>query len=157
MRPAEEIVIVAKARALEVDDPPTGNLRRGVLAGLLAAALGATIWAAITASTGYQMGFVAVGVGFLVGAAVKIAGRGADVRFGVVGAVSAFLGCALGNLLAISVLAANASQGSVLGTLGTLDTRLVGDLLVATFHPIDSIFYVIAVVEGFFFSFESAH
>jgi len=44
--------------------------------GLIGALVGAAVWAAITIGTDYEIGYVAVLVGFLAGAAVKIGGRG---------------------------------------------------------------------------------
>jgi hypothetical protein len=42
------------------------NLSFGIVGGAVAAAVGATIWAIITAVTNYQIGWMAVGVGFLI-------------------------------------------------------------------------------------------
>ncbi len=83
------------------------NLVVGALAGLAAALVGAAIWAVVTALTQYQIGFMAIGVGFLVGFAVRAAGRGVDPVFGVVGAALALLGCVLGNLLMVLYFLAN--------------------------------------------------
>ena len=52
--------------------PAASNLPPGVVAGLGAAIVGAAIWAAITAATDYQIGFMAIGVGFLAGFAVRL-------------------------------------------------------------------------------------
>ena len=43
------------------------NLPKAVLFGVLACIAGAVAWALISISTGYQMGYMAIGVGFLVG------------------------------------------------------------------------------------------
>ena len=47
------------------------SLPMGLMAGAGAALLGAIGWAVITALTKFQIGFMAVGVGFLVGTAVR--------------------------------------------------------------------------------------
>ena len=86
--------------------PAASNLPLGALAGLGAAIAGAAIWAAITAATEYQIGWMAIGVGFLVGFAVRVVGKGSEASFGVVGAVLALLGCLLGNLLTLAWFAA---------------------------------------------------
>jgi len=82
------------------------NLAMGFMAGLVAAAVGAGLWALITVVTDFQIGWMAVGVGFVVGWAVRIGGKGTHSAFGVVGALLALGGCAMGNLLAIVVIAA---------------------------------------------------
>jgi len=58
------------------------NLVLAALAGGVAALLGACIWAAVTVTTNYQIGWMAVGVGFLVGYAVRSFGKGIDKSFG---------------------------------------------------------------------------
>ena len=47
------------------------NLPKAVLFGVLACIAGAVAWALISISTGYQMGYMAIGVGFLVGFAMR--------------------------------------------------------------------------------------
>src|SRR5882672_10328355 len=78
------------ARPVEV----TENLPMGFMAGLIAAAVGAGLWALVTILTGYQIGWMAVGVGFLVGWAVRAGGKGTHTVFGMMGAMLALGGCA---------------------------------------------------------------
>jgi hypothetical protein len=59
----------------------------GVGAGLAAAIAGAIIWAVISAVTEYQIGWMAVGVGFLVGMTVRVVGKGIEKHFGIAGAL----------------------------------------------------------------------
>lgn len=129
------------------------NLPLGAIAGAAAALVGAAAWAGITVATGYQIGFMAIGVGFLVGFAVRIAGRGVSTPFGVIGAVLALAGCALGNLLAVTAIVAAANDVSLLEALPQLDFPLVRELMVATFGYMDLLFYGIAVYEGYRLSF----
>lgn len=84
------------------------SLLLGLLGGTAAALASAAIWvgitwayirwAGITAASDDQMTWMAVIVGFLVGFAVRHAGRGIDLPFGIVGAVLTLAGCFLGNL-----------------------------------------------------------
>ena len=55
------------------------NLLLGAAAGMIAALAGAAVWAGVTVVTGYQIGFMAIGVGFLVGYAIRAVGRGVDL------------------------------------------------------------------------------
>ena len=73
------------------------NLLIALLAGIAAAVVGTIVWAAITVTTGYQIGYMAIAVGFIVGYAVRL-GNGIDKIFGVLGAALALGGCVLGNL-----------------------------------------------------------
>ena len=99
---AEEISIDPAQLQHALENPRSEqNLLLGVLAGAVWALVGATLWAVVTAATGYQIGYMAVAVGFFVGFAMRHFGKGIDSTFGVVGAGLALLGCALGNLFAV--------------------------------------------------------
>ena len=129
------------------------NLVVGALAGLAAALVGAAIWAVITALTQYQIGFMAIGVGFLVGFAVRAAGKGIDPVFGVVGAAFALLGCVLGNLLMVLYFLADKEQMPFLELLSRLDLELVRRVMAATFDVMDVVFYGIAMYCGYKYAF----
>lgn len=129
------------------------DFSRGFLAGLGAAILGACLWAVITVLTGYQIGWMAVGVGFLVGYANRTFGRGVDKSFGYTGAALALFGCLLGNLLSVCIIIGNQTDTSSLSVLAGLNPGSALDLIAATFQPMDLLFYGIALYEGYKFSF----
>jgi len=129
------------------------KLGAGIAAGAAAALLGAAAWAAITVATGYQIGFMAIGIGFLVGWAVRSAGKGVAKTFGIAGAVLALLGCAVGNLLAAVGLVAKQEGIPFFDLLSGLSPEVAIELMRATFSPIDLLFYGIAVYEGYRLSF----
>lgn len=129
------------------------NLAIGLIAGLIAALAGAAVWAALTAVTEYQIGWMAVGVGFLVGYAVRFAGKGLDKIFGVAGALLALVGCLLGNLFTVCYFVGVNQEMSFFEVLSRLTPSIVVDLLAVTFSPMDLLFYGIAVYEGYRFSF----
>ncbi len=129
------------------------NLNLGILGGAAAALVGAALWAGITVATGYQIGWMAVGVGFLVGFAVRAAGKGIDKAFGVVGAAWALLGCGAGNLLAVCAMVARQESLPFFEIVSRLDFTIARELMVATFSPMDLLFYGLAVYEGYKFSF----
>ena len=131
------------------------NLLLGIVGGFVATLIGAAIWAAVTLATGYQIGWMAVGVGFLVGLAVRLLGKGITPAFGLVGAVGALLGCLLGNLFSVCGFAAsqqNVPFSNLLFGLLSEPAALV-ELCKATFQPMDLLFYGIAVYEGYNFAF----
>ena len=129
------------------------NLVLAVIAGGAAALLGATVWAAITMAISYQIGWMAVGVGFLAGYAVRTFGKGIDRSYGIIGAGWSLVGCATGNLLAVVGLVAKHQNIPVIDILGKLNPEIVASLMRATFNPMDLLFYGIAVYEGYRFSF----
>ena len=152
--PNEPAAAAAVASAAPTDPlavAPTGNLPAALGAGLVAALAGAIVWAVITVATQMQIGFMAVGVGFLVAWAVRRFGQGAHPVYGVLGAALALLGCVAGNLLsACSFLATSQGKGlmEILGLVAA-HPAVAGRLLEATFSGMDLLFYAIAVYEGF--------
>lgn len=124
-----------------------------ILAGGAAALVGAVVWAAVTVFTGYQIGWMAVGVGFLVGFAVRYFGKGMDKSFGVVGAAWSLLGCGAGNFFAVCGMVAKEQGAPLSFVLGNLNVEIAIDMMVATFSPMDLLFYGIAVYEGYRFAF----
>ncbi len=128
------------------------NLSMALLGGAAAAVIGASLWALITSVTGWQIGFMAVGVGILVGYVVQKAGKGVDMSFGLVGAVMSLLGCLGGNLLVVCVQLADQEGIGVFETVSGLDLDLAIELMTVTFSPMDLVFYGIAVYEGYRFS-----
>lgn len=125
------------------------NLSFGIMAGLVAAMLGAGLWAAVTYLTGYQIGFMAVGIGFAVGYAIRQFGQGVDISFAISGAILSLLGCLIGNLLAVCLSIADYQGISLSEVLSSLDTDSIGTIMIESFHPMDLLFYGIAVYEGF--------
>lgn len=125
------------------------NLPLGAVGGLMGALVGAGLWAAITVFTEFQIGWMAVGVGFLVGIAVRTLGKGVDRVFGFVGAGIALFGCLLGNLLATCGFIAQQQDMPFFEVLTRLNPEIIVDLMVATFSPMDLVFYGFAVYEGY--------
>ncbi|MEK6743051.1 MAG: hypothetical protein AABZ15_05560 [Nitrospirota bacterium] len=129
------------------------NLSMGAVGGIAAAAVGAVIWAIITIATGYQIGWMAIGVGFLVGYAVKLLGKGVDPVFGYAGAAIALAGCIIGNLLTVVIMVSRQESLEVLTVLSRLTPGLALDILKETFQPMDVLFYGLAVYEAYKISF----
>ena len=131
------------------------NLTMAIVGGLTASVVAALIWALITYITNFQIGFMAIGVGILVGYAVKFFGKGVTTPFGIVGAVFALFGCILGNLLA-AVIAGAMEEGSSFAFILSIllsSPEVILEVYKATFSPIDLLFYGIAIYEGYKISF----
>jgi len=128
------------------------NLGLGILGGLGGAAIGAAIWAGVTAATHFQIGWMAIGVGFLVGYGVRKLGQGIDSRFGVAGAILALLGCMAGNLLAVCIMVSSDQNIPFFDLLSRLDPNVCYAVMKETFHVMDILFYGIAIYEGYKFS-----
>ncbi len=129
------------------------NLSMGIIGGIIAALIGACAWATVTVLTNYQIGWMAVGVGFLVGYAVRVFGKGLSKIYGYVGATLALTGCLAGNLFSICASISNQEAIPFFDLMSRLKPIIIVDLMKATFHPIDLLFYAIAVYTGYRFSF----
>jgi hypothetical protein len=134
---------------------PDSNMSLALIGGVVAALIGAALWAVITLTTGYRIGFMAIGVGFLVGLTVGHLGKGTTAAYGILGAALSLAGCVVGNVLAFTGLIAQSEGLPYFATLSQLDVMAISTLLTGTFSPIDLLFYAIAVYEGFKLSFST--
>lgn len=129
--------------------PDQDSLPMALLAGLAAAAAGAAAWALVTVFTGLKIGWMAVGIGFLVGYAVRQFGKGSAPSFQVLGAGLSFLGCLAGNLLVACIFTSQSEDLPLMTILAGMTPAHAVDLIVKTFRPMDVLFYGLAVYEGF--------
>jgi hypothetical protein len=129
------------------------NLGLGLAGGAIGAVVGAAAWALITALTNFQIGWEAVGVGFLTGYGVRILGKGIDRVFGYAGAVLSLLGCAAGNVLSVMIVVST-RQNIPFGDLAAhMTPGIAWQMLVADFSPIDILFYGLGIYYGYRYSF----
>jgi hypothetical protein len=90
--------------------PAAAALLPAVLAGLVAAVVGGVVWGLIVKWTDYEVGFVAWGIGFLVGIAVVTAARARGLVFQVVAVLCALLGILIGKYLSFVWVLQNAAE-----------------------------------------------
>lgn len=133
-------------------EPENASAPLAILVSTAAAVLGAIVWAAVTVATNFQIGWMAIGVGFLVGLSVRQFGRGTTLGFRVIGAALALIGCVLGNLLTVSHFAAAANGVTIFDVVSQLDMARSIELLTIGFAPMDILFYVLAVYAGYKYS-----
>lgn len=97
---------------------------------------------------GYRIGWMTVGVGFLVGFVVRQLGKGVDPVFGVAGAAVTLAGCIAGNLLAVVIMVYCQESMEIMTLLSRLPPGITADIIKATFRPMDLLFYGLAVYEA---------
>jgi hypothetical protein len=133
----------------QLEDQP--NLLMGLIGGGIAMLVGAIAWGAITYFTEYQIGWMSIGVGFLVGLAIRFFGKGKTIVFGISGAALALIGCLLGNLIFYSGVIARMEGTSFLDVFFTLLITPAAALEVFTiaFDFMDVFFYALAAYAGF--------
>ncbi len=139
----------AQSAIEQIDDQ--SNLLMGWIGGIIAMLVSAIIWGAITYFTGYQIGWIAIGVGFLVGLAIRVLGRGKSMIFGLSGAVLALLGCVLGNLIAYAGFIAREEGASFLQVFFflVLTPAAAIEVFRIAFDFMDLLFYALAAYVGF--------
>jgi hypothetical protein len=118
-----------------------------VICGAAAAIAAAIVWGAITAATNFQIGYMAIGVGFAVAFAVR-AFAGRDRTMAYVSAALSLCGCVLGNYLAMTTLLAQHQNASPVDAALRLLPSIF-DVLQKTFSPMDLVFYAIGVHFGY--------
>ena len=129
-----------------------GSLGLGVAGGIVGMALGAGLWAAITVIIGYQIGYMAIGLGLLVGLGVRFTSGGAGIFHGLIGGSLALVGCLLGNLLSVLIGVSQELGAPFFTLLSNLDWEIVVEFMKITFSPIDVLFYLLAIYAGFRFA-----
>lgn len=130
------------------------NLPKAILLGVLACIIGAIAWALISISTGYQIGYMAIGIGFLVGFAMR-QGKGIRPLFGIIGAALALLSCVMGDFFSIVGMVAKEYEVSFMDVLLDADYTAVMEVVAENLASMTIVFYGIAVYEGYKLSFSS--
>jgi phosphate/sulfate permease len=128
------------------------NIYKGIIGGSVAAIVGAVFWAFIATIIGYQVGWMAIVVGFLVGYGVKVMGKGIDKVFGVIGAIWALAGCFGGNIFTVAYSLSSRHGIPILSVISQMKFQVLLDIIEKTFSPMDLVFYGLAVYEGFRYS-----
>src|SRR5262245_50320123 len=86
------------------------KIERAVLAGMTTAILGGLLWACVMGLLHRRLGFLALGIGFAVGSAVRHFGRGRTEIFGVIAMFSSVAGCLIGDIAGGLVLLSEAQH-----------------------------------------------
>ncbi|MFA0963497.1 hypothetical protein AB9P05_16965 [Roseivirga sp. BDSF3-8] len=128
------------------------NFSGAIIGGVIGAVIGAALWAVITIVTEYQIGYMAIGVGFITGLLVRKMGKGLDQVFGVIGAAFALFGCFIGNYLSIAGLGAKIENISFV-ELALNESELIMQVMAEDFGVFDILFYGLALYTGYKYAF----
>lgn len=130
------------------------NLPKGLLFASIACVVGAVAWSLISISTGYQIGYMAIGVGFLVGIGMR-QGKGIRPIFGILGAVLALVSCLLGDFFSSLGVVAQEYDMSFFEVLSAADYSELLPYMLKDILSMSLLFYGIAVYEGYKLSFRA--
>ena len=150
----EQSVAPAVGAIDDLDSAP--NPFMAVIAGTAAMLIGAAVWAAVSYFTNYQIGWMCIGIGFLIGWSIRKFGHGNSMAYGLLGGGLALVAVVLGNLLFYSgVIAAQEGMSFVevlfLMLISPVSTL---EIFAEAFEFIDLLFYALAVYTGFRYSFQ---
>ncbi|MEK7775587.1 MAG: hypothetical protein AAB305_06860 [Candidatus Zixiibacteriota bacterium] len=169
-RPSRSIAHLHPSPANEASE----NFGVGLFFGFAAAVIGASLWALITAITEYQIGWMAIGVGFATGWAVRLGAKvdphrfrifrsieegnnevnSSSLRYGIAGACLALVGCMLGNLMTSCYFIAQQYDTTFFRVFFSLNSSVIGEIFIGTFQPMDVLFYGLAIYAGYKYSQE---
>ena len=131
------------------------NLTAAITVGLVLGFIGAILWGIITVITELQIGYMALAIGAMVGFGMRFAGKGVDPIFGIMGAIIAIFSCLLGNFLSIIGFVANMQDLGYVETLFLFDYSLLIPIMTETLSIMTLVFFAIAGIEGYKFSFRT--
>ncbi len=149
----------AKMRAYEYEElintvNERANYPLGILLGLVFGLIGAGIWALITKLTGYNLGIIAIAVGFLVSQGFVIAGRSTKLAMGITAAIIALISVFFGNIVNGFLQIADYHNKTFFYVLMNFDyENYLVDLIIKVHNLYDIIFYGIAMLTAFRRSF----
>ena len=108
----------------------------------------------IYAHSVYQIGYMAIGVGFLVGFAMR-QGKGIRPIFGIIGAALALISCVMGDFFSIVGLVAKEYEVSFMDVLSDTSYSEVMSVVIENMASMTIVFYGIALYEGYKLSFSA--
>ncbi len=120
----------------------------GAVAGLVMAMIGAGVWMAV------HLVYVALGVGLVVGLAVRLAGNGRSAMFGLMAVISTALACLSGEVLA-RIQAATSAQHDFYDTLVNTDLVQMVTAIFAQASPVDYVVYAVSLVGAYLLAIRS--
>ena len=129
-----------------------GGPLTSIIAASVGGGVGALIWGAIAYFAHVEVGYVAWGIGGLVGFCVRVAAGDMDDTFaGIIAAVGSVISILAGKLLsAYFIVQWVIQQGQLPGGLPPeLQGQLVGIAFMHSFGPVDIIFFLLAIATAY--------
>ncbi|MEN8156435.1 MAG: toxin-antitoxin system YwqK family antitoxin [Bacteroidota bacterium] len=117
--------------------------------GVLVTVASAVAWTVATATTGYQGAYMAVGVGLLVGLAVRFFGAGIYRVFGILAVLFTLAGSLLGYYLSRTGFLADVQSAEYMKVLDYLHPDLMFNAVLEAFVPLDLLYYGLAILLGY--------
>ena len=123
------------------------NLSKGVLYAVAACIVGAVAWGLISVSTGRQIGFMPIAIGFMVGFAMR-KGKGIRPIFGIIGAALSLISCVLGDFFSIIGYISQDYKMSYFDVLVSVDYGEIFSIMLENVMSMTALFYGFALMRG---------
>lgn len=121
----------------------------GILLGIMMGIIGALVWAVITIITGYNIGFVAIAVGFFVSVGFSRAGKDTNMIYGIIAGIIALLSIILGEaIISIYYISVYYELG-FFESIISIDYGVLAQFMFESFDAKTVLFYFIAVSAAF--------
>lgn len=121
----------------------------GILLGIMMGIIGAVVWAVITIITGYNIGFVAIAVGFFVSVGFSRAGKDTNMIYGVIAGIIALLSILLGEAIISIYYISLYYELGFLEAIISIDYGVLAQIMFESFDAKTALFYFIAVSAAF--------
>ena len=127
----------------------------GLVAGLVGVFVSALVWAGIAVATGSEIGWIAIGVGFLVGLLVRIGGRGVTIKFGILAAALSLVAILVGKYFSFIGFVMTEGGISLGEAISYVDASVYAEAMKVSFSVIDLLFYGLALWTGLKYGFKN--
>ncbi|MBC7645006.1 MAG: hypothetical protein H7123_07755 [Thermoleophilia bacterium] len=125
--------------------PDASDVLRGAAGAVVAAVVAGVAWGAIVWQTNYEIGFAAIGVGFLVGKAMAIVtGNKRGRQLQVIAVLASVLGILVGKYMTVYFVLRD--QGADIKLVDSRLMQFIKENPGSVFSLIDIVFFVIAVL-----------
>ena len=131
------------------------SLTNAIVVGVMASVFAAIAWASIVIGTGFQVSWIAVGIGFIVGKSVWLAGRGVREVFGIIGSGCAGFSIVLGQYLVVVYIVSEMKDLSIMTVIFSLNPIEIIGKIIGSWSIFDMLFVVCALGAGFICSYKS--
>ncbi len=117
----------------------------GLIAAIVAGIAGALVWAAVSSRQDSRYALLAVGLGVVVGRAMRWQGKGIELRFRIAAACVAVVALAAGNVLVIVAYIARFFGLGYVEVMSRLSPAIIWEVLVTTTTLFDLLCYAVAI------------
>lgn len=126
------------------------NFAAAVIGGAIVALLGAAALGFTVSSWRSTYGFVAAGVGLIIGVSVGFFGRGITTKFGVLAALYTIASCVLGNVVGVIMMLSRANSTSPIDILLSNSLALLAERAISSVSFIYFVYWFVAIFGAVF-------